>query len=193
MEERSAELDRESSAIKDNAEELKRRQEEQSKSEALYAQKLEDFAADCYSRFEICKLRYDNDSAAYWLELRVSKDTTNVKWLQEVGDFIRVYISDYNRALQYFYRALDSAIAQEGEKGMNVALNYNQIGLVYSSQGDYSASLEMYQKSLKIRMFIFGDSHPLVAVCYNNMGLVYHDQGYYPAALEMYRNALNIV
>lgn len=90
MEERSAELDRENAAIEANAEALKKRQEEQAKSERLYARKLVDFAEDCYSRFEICKLRHDNDSAAYWLELRASKDTTNVEWLQKVGGFIYV-------------------------------------------------------------------------------------------------------
>ena len=66
---------------------------------------------------------------------------------------------------------------QEGEKGMNVALNYNLIGLVYSSQGDYSASLEMYQKSLKIYLSIFGESHPAVAANYNNIGYYYFSQG----------------
>ena len=192
MEERSAELDRENAAIEANAEELKKRQEEQSKSEALYARKLEDFAADCYSRFEICKLRHDNESAAYWLKLRASKDTLNVDWQLEAGGFIDTYLADYGTALRYFHKALDAALAQEGEKGEGVAANYNNIGSVYTSQGEYSKALEMHQNALKIRLEIFGASHPDVATSYNNIGSVYSSQGEYSKALEMYQKALKI-
>ena len=145
MEERSAELDRENAAIKENAEDLKKRQEEQSKSEALHAAKLEDFAADCYRRFEICKLRHDNDSAAYWLELRAGKDTTNVHWLLEAGLFLEEYMANYAAALQYYQKALENAMIQEGEMGENVATSYGNIGSVYYYQGDYSNELEVHQ------------------------------------------------
>lgn len=84
MEERSSELDRDKAVIEANAEVLQKRLEEQAQSEALYAKKLEDFAADCYSRYEICKMKLDIDSAAYWLELRAMKDTLNIYWLLEV-------------------------------------------------------------------------------------------------------------
>ena len=192
MEERSAELDRESAAIKENAEDLKKRQEEQSKSEALYAAKLEDFAADCYRRFEICKLRHNNDSAAYWLELRAGKDTTNVDWLLEAGLFLEEYMANYAAALQYFQKALENAMIQEGEMGENVATSYGNIGSVYDSQGDYSNALEMYQKALKIELEIYGENHPDVATSYNNIGLVYSSQGDYSNALEMQQKALKI-
>ena len=174
MEERSAELDRESAAIKENAEDLKKRQEEQSKSEALYAAKLEDFAADCYRRFEICKLRHDNDSAAYYLELRAGKDTTNVHWLLEAGLFLEEYMANYAAALQYYQKALENAMIQEGEMGEYVATSYGNIGSVYNNQGDYSNALEMFQKALKIFLAIFGENHPNVATSYSNIGSVYY-------------------
>ena len=192
MEERCAELAREREALRENAENLKKRLEEQEKGEAHYAKKLEDFAADCYNHFEICKLRHDNDSAAYWIELRACQDSTNVDWQLQAGRFMDDYIADYHKALRYYQRALHSAMVQEGEKCEHVATSYNNIGLVYKSQGNYPKALEMYQKALDIWLDVLGANHPDVARSYNNMGCVYHSQGNYPKALEMYQKALGI-
>ena len=192
MEERCAELAREREALRENAENLKKRLEEQEKGEAHYAKKLEDFAADCYNHFEICKLRHDNDSAAYWIELRACQDSTNVDWQLQAGRFIDDYIADYHKALRYYQRALHSAMVQEGEKCEHVATSYNNIGLVYKSQGNYPKALEMYQKALAIRLEVLGANHPYVATSYNNIGSVYDSQGNYPKALEMYQKALGI-
>ena len=192
MEERCAELAREREALRKNAEDLRKRQEEQEKGEAHYAKKLEDIAADCYNHFEICKLRHDNDSAAYWIELRACQDSTNVDWQLQAGKFIDDYIADYHKALRYYQRALHRAMVQEGEKGENVATSYNNIGSVYSSQGDYPKALEMYQKALAILLDVLGANHPYVATSYSNIGVVYDSQGNYPKALEMYQKALAI-
>ena len=192
MEERCAELAREREALRENAENLKKRQEEQEKGEAHYAKKLEDFAADCYNHFEICKLRHDNDSAAYWIELRACQDSTNVDWQLQAGRFIDDYIADYHKALRYYQRALHSAMVQEDEKCEHVATSYNNMGGVYDSQGNYPKALEMYQKALAILLDVLGANHPDVATSYNNMGSVYYSQGNYPKALEMYQKALGI-
>ena len=192
MEERCAELAREREALRKNAEDLRKRQEEQEKGEAHYAKKLEDIAADCYNHFEICKLRHDNDSAAYWIELRACQDSTNVDWQLQAGRFIDDYIADYHKALRYYQRALHSAMVQEGEKCEHVATSYNNIGLVYKSQGNYPKALEMLQKALGIWLDVLGANHPDVATSYNNMGSIYDIQGNYPKALEMYQKAFGI-
>ena len=192
MEERCAELAREREALRENAENLKKRLEEQEKGEAHYAKKLEDFAADCYNHFEICKLRHDNDSAAYWIELRACQDSTNVDWQLQAGRFIDDYIADYHKALRYYQRALHSAMVQEGEKCEHVATSYNNIGLVYKSQGNYPKALEMLQKALGIWLDVLGANHPYVATSYSNIGVVYDSQGNYPKALEMHQKALDI-
>ena len=192
MEERCAELAREREALRENAEDLRKRLEEQEKGEAHYAKKLEDFAADCYNHFEICKLRHDNDSAAYWIELRACQDSTNVDWQLQAGIFIDDYIADYHKALRYYQRALHSAMVQEGEKCEHVATSYHNMGLAYKSQGNYPKALEMYQKALTIELEDLGANHPSVATSYNNMGSVYYSQGNYPKALEMYQKALGI-
>ena len=192
MEERRAQIEKNRSVLNANAEELKKRQEEQEKGEALQTKTIEDFAADCYSRADICKIRHDNDSAAYWLRMRADVDTLNVAWQLEAGLFLQKYLSDFTTSLHYYHRALAVAIAQEGENGENVAGSYNNIGSVYDSQGDYVKALEMYQQSLKIYLAIFSETHPAVAWSYNNIGSVYSSQGDYVQALEMYQRSLKI-
>ena len=192
MEERRAQIEKNRSVLNANAEELKKRQEEQEKGEALQTKTIEDFAADCYSRADICKIRHDNDSAAYWLRMRADVDTLNIEWQLEAGLFLEKYLSDFTTSLHYYHRALAVAIAQEGENGENVAGSYNNIGGVYDSQGDYVKALEMYQQSLKIYLAIFGETHPNVATSYNNIGVVYDFQGDYVKALEMYQQSLKI-
>ena len=173
MEERRAQIEKNRSVLSANAEELKKRQKEQEKGEALQRKTIEDFSADCYSRFNICKIRHDNDSAAYWLRMRADVDTLNVEWQLEAGLFIHIYLWDFTTSLDYYHRALAVAIAQEGENGENVAMSYIHIGGVYDSQGDYVKALEMYQQSLKIYLATFGETHPDVATCYNNIGYAY--------------------
>ena len=192
MEERRAQIEKNRSVLNANAEELKKRQEEQEKGEALQTKTIEDFAADCYSRADICKNRHDNDSAAFWLRMRADIDTLNIEWQLAAVSFIYDYLSDFTTSLYDYHRARAVAMAQEGEDGENVATSYNSIGNIYYSQGDYVKALEMFQQSLKIRLAIFGENHPDVAPSYNNIGNVYHSQGDYVKALEVYQQSLKI-
>ena len=112
MEERRAQIEKNRSILNANAEELKKRQEEQEKGEALQTKTIEDFAADCYSRADICKIRHDNDSTAYWLRMRADIDTLNIEWQLEAGSFIHDYLSDFTSSLHYYHRALAVSIAQ---------------------------------------------------------------------------------
>ena len=192
MEERSAKLDRMDEAIKTDAEDIAKRQEQHDKSVAMKAKALEDFAADCYSRYEICLLQHKNDSAAYWLELRASKDTLNVEWQSAIGTFMRYFLADYHTALHYCNKAQHVSIIQNGENSKEVAACYNNIGLTYSSQGYYQKALEYHQKALNIFLKVLGKRHPDVATCCNNMGTIYYYQGDYQRALEHLQKALNI-
>ena len=49
---------------------------------------IDEAARRCYSFFETFLAQHLNDSAAYYLELRASLDTTNIDWLHEAGEFI---------------------------------------------------------------------------------------------------------
>ncbi|MGN1354319.1 MAG: tetratricopeptide repeat protein [Alloprevotella sp.] len=190
MAERSAELDRMDKAIKKDAEDIARRQELHDKSVAMRNKKLEDFAADCYNRYKICLMSHKTDSAAYWLELRASKDTTNVDWQRDAGKFIHEYWAHYDDALRYFERALAGAEKDKSQEDM--AICYNNIGSVYNAKGEYDKALEYFERASEILSTTLGERHPTVGVCYNNIGTIYHAKGEADKALDYYQKALDI-
>ena len=146
-----------------NAEELKKRQEKYEKGEALLTKTIEDFAADCYNRADICKNRHDNDSAAYWLRMRADIDTLNIEWQLEAGSFIHDYLSDFTTSLHYYHRALAVAMAQEGENGENVATSYNNIGIAYFAaiqKGDDVSDFEELIETMAFTATTVGDDTP---------------------------------
>lgn len=58
-------------------EELARRQKALARNQLYGQHALEDLGQECYSRYEIAKLRFQNDSAAYYIETRALLDTLN--------------------------------------------------------------------------------------------------------------------
>ncbi len=191
--ERINDLNRDKQVLDEEEKELAQRQDNLEKGKAYYSQKLEDIANDCYKKYERFKIDYQNDSAAYYLELRASLDTTNVEWQLETGLFIDNYIANYDKALEYYNLALRNAIAQYGESHEDVATSYNNIGFVLDSQGNYNEALNYHQKALEIDLQIYGESHPDVATSYNNIGNVYYYQGNYNDALNYLQKALEVL
>lgn len=76
---RKAALQHHQDANAEEEKELAQRQENLSKSRAYTQKELEDLAQDCYHKYEIFKMDFQNDSAAYYLEFRAELDTINVE------------------------------------------------------------------------------------------------------------------
>ena len=171
---------------------IKEQREELQKAESVHHTDIEEAARRCYSYYETFFNRHQNDSAAHYLELRATLDTTNVEWQNDVGRFVDDYLADYAKAMDYYQRCLRQSLLQYGEFHEWTATSYNNIGFVYSRQGDYAKALEFYTKALAIREKVFGSEHPDVATSYNNIGLVYYRQGDYVKALEYLTKALAI-
>ncbi len=77
-----------------------------------------------------------------------------------------------------------------GTEHPDTAATYNNIALVYDSQGDYSKAREWYHKALAICEKVLGTEHPSTAATYDNIAGVYSRQGYYAKAMEWYHKAL---
>lgn len=150
MDARSAELDRMDAAIRSDAAELSRRQAAHAKSVKMKEKALEDFAADCYSRFEICKLQHKNDSAAYWLELRASKDTINGAWQIECGAYILNYLANYTLARTYMERVLNIVTSDPDYSDEVRGASYANVADVYLKCGRYNDAINMYSKALSL-------------------------------------------
>lgn len=113
------------------------------KSEELEKRDREALAQDCYSWYELHKLKHQNDSAAYYLELRAEADTTNVEWQRMAGLFFLDYVSDSNRALSFYERALRNAKDSADYRHI-----YNDLGLLYYDTGHYLTSINYFKKAL---------------------------------------------
>ena len=145
-----------------------------------------------YQLYTISLARFDNENAARYIETRAQLDTTNVEWQLDAANFLRKYMADYPKAMSVYKKALHHARKQSGEESQDVALCYNNIGLVYDEQGDYSSALEYHQKVLSMQQDFFGEQHPNVASSYNNIGQFYYNNGNYRKAMEYYEKSLKI-
>ena len=191
MEERSAELDRMDEAIKADKEDIVRRQKLHEESIAMKARVLEDFAADCYSRYEMCLMQHKNDSASYWLELRASKDTLNCDWQIEAGDAIWKFQENFVVALRHYVLAFNISKDKDGEINRDVAKIYNKLGRIYFSQSKERA-LDYFQKALDIQNQLFGDNHIDKVETYRCMSEVYKFLKDETKATKLLQEALDI-
>ena len=171
---------------------IKAQEEQLGKAKAVHAADQEELARRCYSYYETFAAQHLNDTAAYYLELRASLDTTNVDWLNEAGEFISQYIADYNKAQVYFQKGLNLSIAKSGEQSESSGYQYYCIGTIYYYLGDYKKTLEFQNKALAIRKKVFGEEHPDVARSYQEIGTDYWAMGDYEKALEFHNKALSI-
>ena len=161
------------------------------KAEDVHQANIDEAARRCYGYYETFFAQHQNDSAAHYLELRASLDTTNLEWQNNAGGYIIIYLADYSKALEYFQSVLRQSVLQYGEQSDGTATTYNNIGGVYDSQGDYSKALEYYSKALDIQEKVLGSEHHDVARSNNNIGSVYLNQGNYAKALEYFSKALD--
>ena len=102
------------------------------------------------------------------------------------------YLGDYDKALEYHFKALEIKKDVLGENHPNTAMSYNNIGEVYRNLGNYDKALEYFSKALEIFKEVLGENHPNTASYYNNIGAVYYNLGDYDKALEYFNKALEI-
>ena len=152
----------------------------------------DDLMKDCEAKFRIYEQQHLNDSAAYFLEILVRLDTMNVTNMNRAGDFISDYLSKYDRAMDYYQRALRISQKQYGENSAEVVTCYGNIGEMYDVLGDYDQSMKYHEKALAICRGVYGEQHAEVAKCYSGIGLVYEVRDNYAEALKYYEKTLEI-
>lgn len=101
-------------------------------------------------------------------------------------------LGDYDKALEYYFKALEITKDVLGEKHRDTAMSYNNIGAVYDDLGDYDKALEYGFKALEIKKDVLGEKHPDTAGSYGNIGIIYAELGDYDKALEYLIKALEI-
>lgn len=121
-------------------------------------------------------------------------ETDKVKYTSLIADYAKFSdkYAHYEKAKELCLEHIKLCEELYGLGSRDIALSYNNIGLVYEKQGDYAKSLDYFFKTLAIDEKILGTEHPSTATVYNNIGAVYDDQGDYSKALEYHFKALEI-
>jgi len=66
----------------------------------------------------------------------------------------------YERALEYYQKALDIDIKVSGQDHPDVAVSYHNLAAVYQSQGNHVQTKEMATKAYHIFLKKLGPDHP---------------------------------
>lgn len=81
------------------------------------------------------------------------------------------YEGDREKALASYQKALKVALASKNDTvDSDIALYYQNIGIIYALRGDFKTTLDYFSKNLSIIREIYGPKHPNIAVAYVNMG-----------------------
>ena len=182
----------EQKAEAEEAEELALRQSRLTTSKEITMKRRDDIAADCYSFFQRFLQIHQNDSAAWYLELRASLDTTNVVWLDDLAWFSNTYMANYAKALDYYEKALRCASAMVEKDSDDIARLHYKIGGVCMSLNQYDKALEYVQKALNIFISLYDEDDTDVADCYDRIGLIYDRKGNWGRSIENLEKAFNI-
>jgi CHAT domain-containing protein/Tfp pilus assembly protein PilF len=113
---------------------------------------------------------------------------------QALNKFANFYYSkrDYNKAEQFFQRALAIREKALGAEHPSVANTIRNLALLYEDKGDYIKAEPLYQRALAIREKAFGPDRPIVADTLNDLAILYIEKGDYGKVEPLYQRALAI-
>lgn len=174
--------------IKDEAKRLQAKEETK--------KKLTGLLTTAYNgKFEIHSAKFNNDSAAYYLEKIVQLDTTNVDNYLRLIEFIGNYMSDYDKMDYYSNKALSVCLQQYGEKHQQTIRCYLSLGAAIYLKGDYKEAVRLLFRTLEMSKALTEDDDLLRGEIYYALGqmnlrLQFFDQAevYYQKALSIFLN-----
>lgn len=111
--------------------------------------------------------------------------------LEKIGN---AYFSmgQYEKAIEYYEKALASDLKTYGSDHPDVATNWNSQGMVYFSMGHYERAVKHYDNALALTFKTDRNEHIDVGMEWNRLALEYNKLGKSKKALECYEKALKI-
>lgn len=153
------------------------------------SEKRIDLAFDLYSKYLIHLSRYENDSALHCLEERTRIDT-NVTWLLEAGIFADEYLSDFDKAMDYFSRA--ERVATDDNDVVGLIKTYLDMGALYYGKDLPKQSIDYFEKAQqKLEQVDSTECRFLQATIYENLASAYSNLEQFNDALDYYNKALD--
>ena len=139
-----------------------------------------------YQLYTIALSRFDNEKARFYIETRAELDTTNVEWQIQAGEFIEVFLADYEKALEYFHNTLKLSNISTRER----IVCQTDIGSIKEQQGKYTEALQIFKETLKL-----AEENGLKctsAILYNNIGNTCRHLEDYAKAIKNIDTAIKI-
>ncbi|MBO1223486.1 MAG: toll/interleukin-1 receptor domain-containing protein [Candidatus Scalindua sediminis] len=130
---------------------------------------------------------YDKSMAI--LNSILALDPEHATTLNDLGEVWREK-GEYDKAIKYHEKALESYLKNFGEEHPDVAIIWNNLGCDCLLKGKYDKAIEYYEKSLKSYLKNFGEEHQHVAVSWNNLGEVWRQKNECGKAIEYFDKAL---
>lgn len=167
-------------------------QEVLNRSKAYAEKEMADLGNFCYNKYQLFKMKFQNDSAAYYIASRADIDTTNVQWQLDAGEFL-VYIADFARAKTVYERGVRHALVQYGEASGLTAECYLGLGSLYQQMDNKEASFMNIQKAVTIFQKVGEGQKTNLAWAYTDLALYYFTQNDYDNAIDNYEKAIKMM
>ena len=141
----------------------------------------------------LLKIDQFNKAEEVYLTLleQTSSQRYRAHYYSQLG-FIKDHQDDYNKALDYYKKALEIEQKIYPTDHRIFSTSYNNIGGVYHSMKQYSKALLCYEKDLEISLKTRSSDDHHLAVLYNNIGTVCDRMNEYSKALMFYQKVLKI-
>lgn len=118
------------------------------------------------------------------LDIPGESDIDKARRYDAIGQVFRYSIGDYDKALEFYKKALNDREEVRGHEHPDTAMSYNNIGYVYRTKGELDTALQYYRIALEIRKKVLGPRHPDTAMTYKNIGNAYRVKGEFDEALK---------
>lgn len=152
---------------------------------------LRDFIATRYNDIAYgFKLKFENDSVAYYLKKRIELDPKNIEYTIDYAQFIVDYMASYDEALTIYTTSLANAKQQVGSNSREVALCYDKIGQLYALKGDYPLAKKYFTLSINTFEKLPNHRASEVAAALTNIGYVNIYTGEYDTVEEYGHKAI---
>ena len=116
-------------------------------------------------------------------KLNMGEDIGQIGFIYSIA-YLLYYVSEYKKAEELYAKSLRIGKKVLGENHLSTAISYNNLAVVYKSQGEYEKAEELYEKSLRICKKVLGENHPATTTNYFNLAWVYEGRGEYKKAVS---------
>ena len=196
---RIREINKEQEAEAKEETELNQRQKDLTITKEGTQKKREIVAADCYSFYQRFLQVHQNDSAAYYIELRAKLDTTNAEWQVDAASYLDNQWF-FEKAELYYLRALNlyrQLSKTDSNYEADVAEMLYLLGRLCWERGErFEEAEELAKKALEIRRRLAAVNpskyEVTVAQTLNLLGVIYGNMRRFDDCMAMHNESLAI-